>query len=98
MLGSKAFHEKNKQSLNSFNNEESSRFWQPDQKYDLELVEILKRSKSDLSGGILARFSALRQRQLDVSIAQNCYTKKSLSYMEAEMCEKFHYENDYKSN
>ena len=86
MLGSKSFHEKNKQSLNSFNNEETSRFWQPDQKYDLELIEVLKRSRTDLAGGILARFSALRQRQLDVAIAKNCYAKKSLTYLEAEMC------------
>ena len=98
MLGSKAFLEKNKQSLNSFNNEEASRFWSPDQKYDLELVETLKRSKTDLEQGILARFNALRQRQLEQAIAQNCYSKKSYTYLEAEMCEKFHYDNDYKSN
>ena len=95
-LGSKAFHERNKTSLNSFNNADAARLWTPDQRYQLEVFDALKRQRVDLEGGILAKYKALRERQLMGVIAENCYKDKSLTFLEAEMCEDFHFKNDYK--
>ena len=62
MLGSKHFHEKNKDGLNSVTNKDGSRIWAPDTKYQMELVEALKRQRVDMEEGILAKFTALRTR------------------------------------
>ena len=50
-------------------------------------------------GGAIGQATAVTVcRQLEGLVAENCYGKKSFSYLEAEQCEKFHMTNDYKLN
>ena len=95
-LGSKAFHEKNKNSLNSATNADAARLWTPDKRYQLEVIDALKRCRVDLDTGILAKYKALREKQLTAVVSENCYKDKSLTFLEAEMCEDFHVKNDFK--
>ena len=50
----------------------------------------------ELEEGILLKYKALRQKQLGNAISENCFGDPKLKIWEAEQCEKFHYENDYK--
>ena len=92
------FKDKQSKSLNSFSNGDNLKEWKPDVKYTLEAAKTLKRTQADLHEGILAKYQVLRTKQLEGIVAENCYGKKSYSYLEAEQCEKFHFKNDYKLN
>ena len=64
----------------------------------METSDILKRGSMDLHEGILSKFKQLRTRQLEKHIAETCYAKKSSSIKDAEQCQKFTMNNDYKLN
>ena len=96
MPGTAYFQDKVKNSLNSFSNGENAAHWKPDQKYDMEKEDTIARVGDDLESGILTKFRVLRTRQLEQMAAQNCYSNKNYTFMEAEQCEKFMYENDFK--
>ncbi len=98
MPGSEYFHEKRKNSLNSFTNEEAAKDWTPDHKYLMEVSDVIKRASMDIHDGILTKFSTLRTRQLEAKIGETCYSKKNATLEEAESCEKFTFDNDYKLN
>ena len=51
--------------MNSQANGENAAIWQPDQKYLIEVTDVLKRSNMELEQGILLKFKMLRQKQLD---------------------------------
>ena len=96
MPGTQYFLDKQKNSLNSFTNGDALKSWEPDSKYIIEVKETLKRSQMDLEEGILLKYKVLRMRQLEQSISENCYGDSKLNMHEAEMCQNFHIENDYK--
>ena len=48
MPGTQYFKDKQKSSLNSQSNGDSAAFWQPDQKYLVEVRDVLKRSNMEL--------------------------------------------------
>ena len=48
MPGTQYFKDKQKTSLNSFSNGENVEFWQPDQKYIVEVKDVLKKSNMEL--------------------------------------------------
>ena len=58
----------------------------------------MARVQNDLEQGILTKYKVLRTRQLEGIVVKNCYENKQFTYNEAEMCEKFHMDNDYKLN
>ena len=96
MPGTTYFQDKQKKSLNSMVNSPDT--WQPSDKYVHEFDNAIQRAHYDLEDGILNKFRALRTKQLENLVAQNCYTGKKFTFDEAEFCEKYHYENDYKLN
>ena len=51
-----------------------------------------------MNEGILAKYRVLRTKQMEGLVAENCYAKKSYTFLEAEQCENFHMINDYKLN
>ena len=71
MPGSQYFSDKQKKSLNSFNETEAN--WRVDQKYLVEVSETLKRAQVDISDGILTKFAMMRTRQLEQQISETCY-------------------------
>ena len=58
----------------------------------------MRRAKVDLEEGILTKYRVLRTKQLEGLVSENCYSKKSYTYLEAEQCDEFHFKNDYKLN
>ena len=50
----------------------------------------------ELEEGILQKYKVLRTKQLEQNISANCFGDSKLTVWEAEQCEKFHYDNDYK--
>ena len=82
--------------MNSQANGDSAAYWQPDQKYLVEVKDVLKRSNMELEQGILLKYKVLRQKQLDKQVSSNCYGDSKLNVLEAEMCENFYQKNDYK--
>ena len=52
----------------------------------------------DLEDGIIAHLRAKRMQYLENHAIESCYTKKDFNFQQAERCEKFLYENDYKLN
>ena len=50
----------------------------------------------ELTDGILTKFHLMRTKQLEAQIIEACYKKKSLNIDQAEACENFYMDNDYK--
>ena len=96
MPGTAYFEQKVKKSLNSFSNGDFLDQWKPDSKYEMEKNDAIDRVEHDIESGILTKFRVLRTKQLEHIAVANCYQNKSYSYMEAEQCEKFLYDNDFK--
>ena len=98
MPGTQYFKDKLSKSLNSMVNDDSQATWVPDHKYALEFKDAIDRVRNDLEQGILTKFRVLRTRQLEGIVASKCFENDSYTYSEAEACENFHFDNDYKLN
>ena len=98
MPGTQYFQDKQKNSLNSMINGDAAKIYSPDLKYSLEFKDTMDRAKNDLNEGILLKFRMLRTKQLESLVASNCYENSKFTLNEAEICQKFHFENDYKLN
>ena len=98
MPGTQYFHDKQKNSLNSMVNGDSIKNYNPDTKYYLEFKDTMERVQNDLNEGILLKYKMLRTKQLESLVATNCYENPKFNLNEAEVCHKFHFENDYKLN
>ena len=96
MPGTQYFQDKQKKSLNNFVNDKATSSWMPDQKYALELANTSARVQNDLETGILTKFRVLRTRQLEGIVTKNCWENDKFTFAEADMCSKFHFDNDYK--
>uniref|UniRef100_A0A7S3CWM8 Uncharacterized protein n=1 Tax=Strombidium rassoulzadegani TaxID=1082188 RepID=A0A7S3CWM8_9SPIT len=96
MSGTPYFQQKIKNSLNSFTNGEDVDSWAPDSQYYLEFSEVMERARLQLDQGILLKLSILRQRQLEKLAIEKCFKDSSLNFSEAEVCETFLYDNDFK--
>ena len=72
--------------------------WKPDQKYLIEAQSAMKRTQANLETGILTKYRVLRTQQIEGLVVENCYKKKNLNVLEAEQCDHFHHQNDYKLN
>ena len=49
-----------------------------------------------LEEGVISHLKALRMKELDKYIMKNCYKNKDYNYLQAEKCDEFHIEKDYK--
>ena len=98
MPGTQYFKDKQSNSLNSFINDEGAASWEPDTKYALEFKDAIDRVRNDLEEGILTKFRALRTRQLEGAVVNKCYENSSYTFNEAEECERFTFDNDFKLN
>ena len=96
MPGTQYFQDKQRNSLNSFVNEDAAKSFRPDTKYLLEFKETMERVRNDLEEGILKKYTVLRTRQLESIVVDKCYENPKFTVHEAEVCESFHFKNDYK--
>ncbi len=96
MPGTEYFQNKVKNSLNALSNDAAA--WKPDTKFEQEAASLSQRVQYELESGILTKYRVLRTRQLEQVAAQNCYGNKSYTFLEAEQCEKFLMQNDFKLN
>ena len=94
--GTPYFKNKVKGSINALTNGEALFDWKPDMTLNMEFNEEMTKARYQLEDGILLKFRVLRQRQLERQAAQTCYSDPKLNFIEAEQCEKFLVENDYK--
>ena len=93
---SKAFVQARMNSLNATLN--SKEAWKMDIKYAREFQHAVDRAAADLNEGVIKHAKAKRMQQLEAHAADVCYTKTDFDFMQAQQCEKFHYDNDYKLN
>ena len=96
MPGTQYFQDKQKKSLNNFVNGKGA--YAPDSKYHAEVSEAAARVQNDLESGILTKFRVQRTRQLESITVKNCWENSKFTFAEADMCTKFHFDNDYKMN
>mmetsp|Transcript_25690 Transcript_25690/g.39499 ORF Transcript_25690/g.39499 Transcript_25690/m.39499 type:complete len:99 (-) Transcript_25690:264-560(-) len=96
MPGTEYFQNKAKKSLNALSNDASA--WKPDVKFENEASSLSQRVQYDLESGILSKYKMLRTRQIEQLASQNCYGNKNYTFLEAEQCENFMVENDFKLN
>ena len=52
----------------------------------------------DLEEGILTKLRLERQQQLMTMLADKCYKNNDYTFLQAERCERFYTENDFKLN
>ena len=84
------------QRATSLNNLQRDLGWNVDVKYFKQAIDALERAKFDIEDGIVLKLQALRQRELEEYVIKNCYGNKSYSFLQAQKCEEFHYQNDFK--
>ena len=72
--------------------------WTPSDKLIYEANEAFDQASTDVDIGILEKFTALRMKELDKIINTNCYKNKEYNYLQAQKCEEYHMDNDYKLN
>ena len=94
MPGTQYFRDKQSKSLNNMVNGKAA--YRPDQRYALEVKEAAARVQNDLETGILTKFRVLRTKQLEQTTVKNCWENSKFTFAEADMCAKFHHDNDYK--
>eukprot|EP00347_Sterkiella_histriomuscorum_P019099 403342950 len=81
----------------SLNNlQTNSDAWTLDFKYATQAIQTLERVQADLDDGILLKFRALREKELDQHISKNCFQNKSYNFQQALKCQDFHLNNDFK--
>ncbi len=70
--------------------------WKPDTKRQMEMARTYEEAEFALEEGILSHLRAKRMRELEAYTVKNCWKNKNYNYLQAEKCESFHLQNDYK--
>lgn len=91
---SRFFKASKAKSLNSTVN--SSASWQMDPKAVIQVKDAMERVQSDLEEGILKKLALQRDQHLLTAINNKCYKNNDLTFMEAQMCDQFYQNNDFK--
>ena len=93
---SDAFKANKKNSLNNLANSPDS--WTLDVKYFQKAYDEIEKVKFGLEDGIILRMQVERLKYLEQQIIKNCYQNKTYTFMQAQKCEQFHIQNDFKLN
>ena len=93
---SQYFRDQKAKSLNYTVN--SKEKWAPEASELLKVNKAIERVKFDLESGILLKLKMLRERELEQTVKERCYQDTSINFMQGQMCEDFHYTNDFKLN
>ena len=73
--------------------------WQPGDEQMREASDTMHRLRVTLEEGALLNAKEKRNQQLERAVHSTCYSSKNdLNFLEAQKCEQFHYQNDYKLN
>ena len=96
MAESEAFRAQKAASLNNLVNQASA--WQVDVKYFRKALDALEAAKFELEDGVILKSQILRQKELEAYVVKNCYQNKTYNFLQAQKCEEFHYNNDFKLN
>ena len=94
MAESDFFKQQRAASLNNLAN--SAAAWTVDVKYFKQALDAVERAKFDIEDGVVLKLQALRLKELDQYVVKNCYQNKTYTFLQAQKCEEFHQQNDYK--
>ena len=72
--------------------------WEIELRQQKEIEATLLEAKTRLEEGVLLQLRLQRQRDLNKLVASKCYQRKDLSYEQAEKCEEYYINNDFKLN
>ena len=70
--------------------------WYENEKMKLEAEKAFEHAKVDVDHGLVEKYKALRMKELDQFVNKNCYKNKQYNFAQAQRCEQYHFENDYK--
>ena len=87
-------------SLNALvNNSNSATTWKPDIIQKQQATDAIDALTIHLNEGVLLNFTQQRIQELEKTVSKTCYNPKNdLNFLEAQKCEQYHYNNDYKLN
>lgn len=88
------FKQKKAQALNSIT--KNTNVWRPDASYVKQAQDTFDRISYQLDDGILLKQRAKREQELASKIASKCYERDDLDFVQAQQCERFVRDNDYK--
>ena len=96
MAETEAFRAQKANSLNNLLTQAST--WQVDVKYFRKALDTLEAAKFELEDGVILKSQILRQKELEAHVVKNCYQNRTYNFLQAQKCEEFHYNNDFKLN
>ena len=70
--------------------------WKPNLVFEREHLKLLEDAEQDFEIEVASHIRDRRHRELEAHVLKNCYQNKDYTYLQAERCEKFHMDNDYK--